>query len=112
MSEQIDERVAAERVAAERVAALEVRISEVTNQGAKIDRLMDLVNEVKLSIVNIKNDFVGKEEFKKRCSECDERFEISKASRKQLFSAMLVAGIGLIGWLLQQLLQIHIKIGS
>lgn len=107
----------------ERVATLEARTGEIMNQGNKIDKLMDLVNEVKSTIIALKYETMSKPECETKCVNhekkiADLKFETERKflemmkGQKKLFWAAITFTIAIIMFLLQQLLNLQIKIGQ
>ena len=107
-----------------KMAVLEVRVSEIVNPlGVKIDKLTDSVNVMNLAFADMKNNFVGKEEFKTTCTDYDKQFEASKVEsdkelekvkdgQKSVIRVAVTATVALVVFLFQQLFNIHIKVGE
>ena len=93
----------------ERVASLEIQVKDIAKQESKIDKLMDLVNEVKNSL---SNNFMQKSDCNVKCAVCDAKFAEAKVGRRRLFWAAVTATMAFILFLLQQLLNIHVKVGG
>lgn len=107
-----------------KMAVMEVRISEIVNPLAtKIDKLTDSVNSMNIAFSDMKNNFVGKEEFKTTCTDYDKQFEVAKiqndkelekvkSGQKSVIRSAVTATVALVVFLLQQLFNIHIKVGG
>lgn len=107
----------------ERVATLEARTGEIMNQGNKIDKLMDLVNEVKSTIIALKYETMSKPECEVKHTNYEKKIQdlkfeterklvdMTKGQRK-LFWVAIAFIFSIILFLLQQLLNIQIKVGG
>lgn len=95
----------------ERVATLEEKVKDISDQGGKIDKLMELVYEVKTSIINLKHEGMSKSECEVKHIDYEARFKEIQSGQKKVFWSALTAAIALIGWLIQQLLNLQIKVG-
>jgi len=95
----------------ERVATLEEKVKDISNQGNKIDKLMELVYEVKTSIINLKHEGMSKSECEVKHIDYEARFKEIQAGQKKVFWSALAAVIALVSWLIQQLLNLQIKVG-
>ena len=96
----------------ERVATLESQVKDISSQDSKMDKLMELVYEVKTSIINLKHEGMSKSECEVKHIDYEARFkEIQKGQRKVFWSAVATT-FALVGWLVQQLFSVHIKVGG
>jgi len=96
----------------ERVATLESQVKDISSQDSKMDKLMELVYEVKTSIINLKHEGMSKSECEVKHIDYEARFKEIQKGQKIVFGSAIAGTIALIGWLIQQLLQIHIKVGG
>jgi len=101
----------AESQLTERVATLEEKVKDISGQESKIDKLMELVYEVKTSIINLKHEGMSKSECEVKHIDYEARFREIQAGQKKVFWSAFAATIALIGWLVQQLLNLQIKVG-
>lgn len=93
------------------------------NQGNKIDKLMDLVNEVKSTIIALKYETMSKPEcevkhgnYEKKIAdlklETEQKIMVVMAGQKKLLWAAVTFTIALIMFLIQQLLNLQIRVGG
>ena len=102
----------AEQSSGERLTALEIQVKDIDKQESKIDKLIDIVNGIKDSLNVMSNEFMHKDDCKLRCLECDKKFHTTTQGQKVITGALVVGTVTLILWLVQQLLQVHIKVGG
>ena len=95
----------------ERVAALESQVKDISSQDSKIDKLMELVYEVKTSIINLKHEGMSKSECEVKHIDYEKRFKEIQSGQREVFWSAITATIALILWLFQQLLNLSIKVG-
>ena len=105
----------------ERIAILEAKMSEVTLLSVKLDKVVDGVAHINLALVNLKQEFVSKADFKETavkqdkqlkeiCTDYDLQFEKAKTGQKRFIQATISATVALVVFLFQQLFNIHIKV--
>lgn len=99
----------------ERVATLEAQVKVISKQESKIDKMMELLNEVKFSIAGFRSEitdkFMQKTDCTSRCAGCDSKFKKIESGQKKVFWAAVSATISFIVFLIQQLLRIQISVG-
>jgi hypothetical protein len=124
MAEQIEQRV----------ATLEEQVKSFSGQETKIDKIMELIYEVKMSIVNIKHEGMSKSECQVKHIDYETRFKDIKLSTEtkiadlaitydtkfdkirsgqtKIFWSTVTATFALVVWLIQMVFNLSIKVGG